>query len=38
MNAVAAARYANAAAALSVTKPGAGVSAPERREIEQLLR
>ena len=32
-----AARFANAAAALSVTRLGAQPSAPERREIEQLL-
>jgi ribokinase len=30
-------RFANAAAAISVTRPGAQSSAPERREIERLL-
>jgi len=33
-----AARFANAAAALSVTKPGARPSAPSRREIEEFLK
>lgn len=33
---VAALRFANAAAALSVTRPGAALSAPTRREIEEL--
>lgn len=31
-------RFANAAAAISVTRPGAQTSAPHRREIERLLR
>jgi len=30
-------RFANAAAAVSVTRPGAQPSAPRRREIERLL-
>ena len=30
-------RFANAAAALSVTKPGAQPSAPKRRDIERLV-
>ena len=33
-----AARFANAAAALSVTAPGAQSSAPVRRQVEDLLR
>ena len=33
-----AARFANAAAAISVTRPGAQPSAPYRKEIERLLR
>jgi ribokinase len=34
----AAVRFANAAAALSVTKPGAQPSAPKRREIDRLIQ
>lgn len=37
MSLVEAARYANAAAALAVTRPGGSTAAPTRQEVEQLL-